>query len=57
MDIGTQIDIALGVLAFLAAQAFVGAGWLLFRMLREPASSHRADQSDGPPRGALPGRV
>lgn len=57
MDIGTQIDIALGVLAFLAAQAFVGAGWVVFRMLREPSRSHSAEQTDDAPRGALPGRV
>jgi hypothetical protein len=56
MDIGTQIDIALGVLAFLAAQAFIGAGWFLFRMMREPAGSHAADQSyEG--QGSLPGRA
>ena len=57
MDISTQIDIALGVLAFLAAQAFVGAGWVVVRMLRERASSSPAEQADDRPRGALPGRV
>lgn len=57
MDIGTQIDIALGVLAFLAAQAFIGAGWVVFRLLREPASSSPAEQAEEGPRGALPGRV
>lgn len=57
MDIGTQIDIALGVLAFLAAQAFVGAGWLVFRMLREPASSQAAEQTDEGRPIAAHGRV
>jgi hypothetical protein len=57
MDIGTQIDIALGVLAFLAAQAFVGAGWLVFRMLRESSTSHHPEPADERSGGALPGRV
>lgn len=43
MDIGTQIDIALGVLAFLAAQAFVGAGWFLFRLMHDRADSRETD--------------
>lgn len=56
MDIGTQIDIALGVLAFLAAQAFIGAGWFLFRM-REPADSRTADQTHEGQPSSLPERV
>lgn len=57
MDIGTQINIALGVLAFLAAQAFVAAGYILFRVMREPAWKPEASETEERPRGAVPRHV
>jgi hypothetical protein len=54
MPIDTQIDVALGVLAFLAAQAFIGAGFFLFRLLKQPAGSLEARETEEGVPGAFP---
>ena len=53
MDIGTQIDIALGVMAFLAAQALVAAGVVIFRLMRGPAGAREVHALEGSPSDAF----
>lgn len=57
MPIDIQINIALGVLAFLAAQAFAVGGYILFRVMREPAGALEAREREEARRRAVHGRA
>ena len=54
MDIGTQINVALGVMAFLAAQALTAAGVVLLHLVRRPDRTRVAEGADASPHEALP---